>query len=320
MDQITSTISKIGIIPVVQIDKAEAASELADALIAGGLPCAEITFRTEAAEASIRTMAESKPDLLVGAGTVLSIEQVKRAVDAGAKFIVSPGLNPKVVSYCLLNNIPVLPGVSNAGDIEIALDLGLTEVKFFPAEACGGVKYLKALSAPYKKIRFMPTGGIHAGNVNDYLSLDPVFACGGSWMVNTDLINAGDFHAIEMLTKDAVSVMMGFRLAHVGINADDSVQAESTAKLLCAILGMPLVAKTESVFAGDIIEVMRNPYFGRNGHIGIKCNSLERTIFYLQNKGIQFKPDGYRTDAAGKITVAYLNEEFGGFAVHFVEK
>lgn len=320
MNQVFETISKIGIVPVIQIDKAESAAQLAGALIAGGLPCAEITFRTDAAEAGIREIAKSRPDMLVGAGTVLSEEQVKRAVDAGAKFVVSPGFNPKVVSYCLQNDIPVLPGVSNASDIEQALEFGLTELKFFPAEAGGGLKYLKALSAPYGKIMFMPTGGINAENVNEYLAFDHVFACGGSWMVNPKLINAGDFSSIEKLTREAVLLMLGFKLVHVGINSENSTQAENIARLLCGVLGTPLIDKTKSVFAGDCIEVMKIPYFGKNGHIGFKCNSLIRAVFYLQSRGVEFHPDGMNRDAAGNMTLAYLKDEFGGFAIHFVEK
>jgi len=319
MNGIIDAISKIGIVPVVQIDKADSALKLADALTAGGLPCAEITFRTDAAEASIRTITANRSDMLVGAGTVLSTEQVKKAADAGAKFIVSPGLNPKVVSYCLEIGIPVIPGISNARDIEAAMELGLTEVKFFPAEASGGVKYLEALSAPYRNIRFMPTGGINTENLNDYLACKNVFACGGSWMVNPKLIGAGDFDSIERLSKEAVLAMLGFRLAHVGINSENEAQAEQIARTLCDILGLPLAVKKESFFAGSAVEVMKDPWFGRNGHIGIKCNSLDRAVYHLQRRGYAFREDGFRTDASGKLTVAYLRDEIGGFAVHLVE-
>ncbi len=316
---IVDTLTKIGIVPVVQIGRAESAVQLADALIAGGVNCAEITFRTEAAEDSIRMIAQAKQNMIVGAGTVLAVEQVKRAVAAGAQFIVSPGFNPKVVQYCVDNGIPIIPGASNTSDIERALEFGLSEVKFFPAEASGGLKYLRAVSAPYKSVRFMPTGGINGDNLNDYLSFDRVFACGGSWMVGSKLINSGDFATIEKLTREAVSSMLGYKLAHVGINSEDSEQAQSIASLLCSVLGMPLVTKPESFFAGDAVEVMRAPYFGENGHIGIKCNSLDRAIYYMENKGLKFRPDGFRTDSSGKITVAYLQQEFGGFAIHLVE-
>lgn len=319
MNEVFDKISKIGIVPVVKIDNADLALDLADALISGGLPCAEITFRTDAAEEAIRAISENKPDLLVGAGTVLSVEQVKRAVRAGAKFIVSPGLNPKVVSYCVQNNILVIPGVSNAGDIEVALDLGLTNLKFFPAEAAGGLEYLKALSGPYGKVKFMPTGGINADNITKYLAYDHVFACGGSWMVDQRLISTGNFHQIELLTRQAVSVMLGFQLAHIGINAENDAQAESISTLICSVFNIPLTKKPESFFAGDSIEVMRSPYFGKCGHIAIKCNSIKRAMFHLENRGIEFNSKAFRFDAAGNITVAYLKEEIGGFAIHLVE-
>jgi 2-dehydro-3-deoxyphosphogluconate aldolase/(4S)-4-hydroxy-2-oxoglutarate aldolase len=193
------------IIPVVAIQDAGDALPLADALIRGGLPCAEITFRTAAAAAAIEAVAK-RGDIDVGAGTVLKVEQVKQAVDAGATFIVSPGFNPKVVSYCIDNGIPVTPGVSNPTDIEMALDFGLEILKFFPAEAFGGLKTLKAMSAPYTMMRFIPTGGIGPGNVLDYLKHPKVAACGGSWMVKSDLIAGGQFERITELTREAVAI------------------------------------------------------------------------------------------------------------------
>jgi 2-dehydro-3-deoxyphosphogluconate aldolase/(4S)-4-hydroxy-2-oxoglutarate aldolase len=193
------------IIPVVAIQDAEDALPLADALIRGGLPCAEITFRTAAAASAIKAVAQ-RGDILVGAGTVLTVDQVKQAVDAGATFIVAPGFNPKVVAYCIDKGIPVTPGVSNPTDIEMALDFGLEILKFFPAEAFGGLKTLKAMSAPYTMMRFIPTGGIGPGNVLDYLKHPKVAACGGSWMVKSDLIAGGQFERITELTREAVAI------------------------------------------------------------------------------------------------------------------
>ena len=204
MNKVLEEFSKIGIIPVIALDNVEDAAPLAKALCDGGLPCAEVTFRTAAAEESIRIMSEQFPEMLVGAGTVLTTEQVDRAVNAGAKFIVSPGLNPKVVKYCVEKGIPVTPGCSNPSDVEVAIELGLDVVKFFPAEAAGGVKMIKALSAPYGNVRFMPTGGISPANMEDYLSFPKVFACGGSWMVKKDLIQAGAFDRITELCRQAV--------------------------------------------------------------------------------------------------------------------
>ena len=191
------------LVPVIAIDKAEDADKLADALIAGGLPVAEITFRTAAAEASIKAMAK-RPEMVLGAGTVLNVDTVKKAVDAGAKFIVSPGFNPKVVSYCVQNKIPITPGVATPTEIEFALDHGLSVVKFFPAEAIGGIKTLKAFAAPYGMMRFIPTGGITEKNVGEYLSFKPVLACGGSWMVAKELLSAGNWAEVTRLTREAV--------------------------------------------------------------------------------------------------------------------
>ena len=193
------------IIPVVAIQDAGDALPLADALVRGGLPCAEITFRTAAAVSAIEAIAK-RGDIDVGAGTVLKVEQVQQAVDAGATFIVAPGFNPKVVAYCIDNGIPVTPGVSNPTDIEMALDYGLEVVKFFPAEAFGGLNTLKAMSAPYNMMRFIPTGGIGPGNVLDYLKHPKVAACGGSWMVKSDFIAGGQFERITELTREAVAI------------------------------------------------------------------------------------------------------------------
>ena len=194
------------IVPVVAIHDAGHSDALADALIEGGLPCAEITFRTGAAADAIRTMAK-RGDMLVGAGTVLTIDQVKQAVDAGATFMVAPGLNPRVVGYCREQNIPIIPGVATPTDIETALDLGLKILKYFPAEAFGGLKTLKAISAPYTAVKFIPTGGITAGNVIAYLEHPKVVACGGSWMVKSALIVAGQFDKITSLTREAVNLV-----------------------------------------------------------------------------------------------------------------
>lgn len=211
MNQVLEALSKIGIVPVVVINDAKDAKPLAEALIKGGLPCAEVTFRTDAAEESIRIISESFPEMLVGAGTVLTTEQVDRAVAAGAKFIVAPGLNPVVVEYCVKKGIPVVPGTATPSEMEQAMSFGLDVVKFFPAENNGGLSMIKAVAAPYVGLRFMPTGGINAENVRDYLKYDRILCCGGSWMVKGDLIKAGDFAKIEALTREAAAIVKEIR-------------------------------------------------------------------------------------------------------------
>ena len=205
-------IKKIGIVPVVVLDDAKDAVPLAQALVEGGLPCAEVTFRTAAAEESIRKITEAFPDMLVGAGTVLTTEQVDRAVGAGAKFIVAPGLNPVTVKYCQEKGIPVFPGILTPSEIEQALSLGLKVVKFFPAEPSGGLKMIQAMAAAYVGLKFMPTGGINAKNVGEYLADEKhILACGGSWMVKKDLIAAGEFEKIKEMTKEAAALVKEYR-------------------------------------------------------------------------------------------------------------
>ena len=211
MNDTLKHIGSTGIVPVVVLNKVSDAEPLAAALIAGGLPCAEVTFRTDAAEESIRSISKKFPDMFVGAGTVLSIEQVDHAIGAGAKFIVSPGLNPKVVEYCIKKGYPVCPGIMTPTELEVALGFGLDVVKFFPAENAGGLKMIKAMSAPYTMMKFMPTGGINATNVRDYLACDKILACGGSWMVKGDLVAAGDFAQIEKLTREAADIVKEIR-------------------------------------------------------------------------------------------------------------
>ena len=211
MTDLLEKLGVLGVVPVVKIERAEDAVELGRALLAGELPCAEITFRTVAAEEAIRRIASGLPEIIVGAGTVLSVDQADKAVSAGARFIVSPGFNQKVVDWCLQNEIPVTPGVMTPTEIDMALDLGLNILKFFPAEAIGGIAVLKAISAPYGGVKFIPTGGINQNNLADYLALPSVHCCGGSWLVKANLISAGKFDEITELAREAMSVVRRVR-------------------------------------------------------------------------------------------------------------
>jgi 2-dehydro-3-deoxyphosphogluconate aldolase / (4S)-4-hydroxy-2-oxoglutarate aldolase len=203
MNAIFEQLHKIGIIPVIKINDANQAVELAKALRSGGLPAAEITFRSEAAAKSISEIAKNVSDFMVCAGTVLSVENAKLAVESGAQAVISPGTNPEVVEWCLANNVTVIPGCATPSEIERCMRMGLKAVKLFPAEVVGGIKMLKALSGPYADMKFMPTGGINASNVNDYLKLSNVIACGGSWMVPEKLLDLGEFAQIELLSSEA---------------------------------------------------------------------------------------------------------------------
>ena len=211
MEKLIKQISDVGVVPVVKLDSADDALPLAAALKKGGLCCAEVTFRTDAAEESIRRISKEYPDFLVAAGTVLTPAQADAAMNAGASFVVSPGLNPEVVKHCIAKGYPIIPGVCTPSEVEMALSLGLKYLKFFPAEAAGGVKMIKAMAAPYTMVKFMPTGGIGVNNLKDYLDCKAVYACGGSWMVPADKIADGKFDEIADLTREAVELLKEIR-------------------------------------------------------------------------------------------------------------
>lgn len=211
MSTVAEKIAGFGVVPVVVLEDVKDAAPLAKALVEGGLPCAEVTFRTDAAEESIRIMTEKYPEMLVGAGTVLTTEQVDRAVAAGAKFIVSPGFDPEIVDYCIEKGITVTPGCVTPSEVAQGVKRGLKVLKFFPAEQFGGVATIKAMTAAYVGIKIMPTGGINPKNVREYLACDKIFACGGSWMVKGDMIKAGEFDKIEAMTKEAVEIVKEVR-------------------------------------------------------------------------------------------------------------
>lgn len=320
MNDILKRISDIGIVPVIKLDDAKNAAPLARALCRGGLPCAEVTFRTDACVESIKLMKKECPDMIVGAGTVLTTKQVDEAIEAGAEFIVSPGLNPDVVKYCVDKGITITPGCSNPSDIEQAIKYGLDVVKFFPAEAAGGLKMIKSMAAPYGNIKFFPTGGINADNITEYLSYNRVICCGGTWMVPSDLIEQGNFDGIEALTREAVENMFGFKIAHVGINCDTPEEAHGVADSFESIFGFSQNENPSSIFGATSVEIMKMPFLGKHGHIAIATNFVERAVKHLESKVVKFNEESavYRPD--GSMQAIYLKNEIGGFAVHLVRK
>jgi 2-dehydro-3-deoxyphosphogluconate aldolase/(4S)-4-hydroxy-2-oxoglutarate aldolase len=318
MNEVLQKLSNIGIVPVVVIDDVEKAVPLAKALVAGGIPCAEVTFRTAEAEEAIRRMAAEVPELIVGAGTVLTTEQADKAIAAGSKFLVSPGFNRKIVEYCNEKGYLITPGTSRPSDVEQAIECGLEVIKFFPAEAAGGLPMIKAMCGPYTNVKFMPTGGINAKNLNSYLAYDKIICCGGSWMVKGDLIKNNQFDKITELCKEAVEAMLGFEFAHVGINTENADVAAAAAKTFCDTFGFEYDDHSSAVFAGKGIEVRKQMFKGTNGHIAIKTNSVDRAIRYLTEiKGVEFDTES-ATIKNGKTTSIYLKNEVAGFAVHLV--
>ncbi len=320
MNEVLQRVYEIGVIPVIAIDDADKAVPLAKALVEGGLPAAEVTFRTAAGEEAIRRIAAEVPDMLVGAGTVLTKEQADRAIAAGSQFIVSPGFNPEVTRYVLDKGALMMPGTATPGEMEQAMSMGLDVVKFFPAEQNGGVAKLKALAGPYTSLRWMPTGGVNTKNLMDYLSFNKIIACGGTWMVKKDLIEGEKWDEIIHICQDAVKTMLGFQLAHVGINCADAAQAEQTSKTLCAIFGFDYKAGNSSNFAGSAVECNKAPGRGAHGHIAIATNNVDRAVYHLGRKGIQFDPSSRKTDAKGNTKAIYLQDELCGFAIHLVQK
>jgi len=318
MDMIEQ-LERTGIMPVIKLRDPADAVPLAKALLKGGIAAAEVTFRTDAAEESIRRIAAEVPEVLIGAGTVLTTENVDKAINAGAQFVVAPGFNPRIVDYCLERNMPVFPGINNPSQIEQGLERGLKVLKFFPAEASGGLKALKAMSAAYGDVRFMPTGGIGPGNLCDYLAFDKIVACGGSWMVKPELVEAGDFEGITRLTAEAVRTALGFELMHVGINGEDASSAASTAELFAKMFGFPLREGSRSWFASRGIEVTKEKFPGANGHIAIGTNRIQMAVHYLEGQGFRFREDT-AVRKNGKLVAIYLEAEAGGFALHLVQR
>ena len=314
MNEVLQTLSNIGIVPVIAIDDAAKAVPLAKALAAGGLPAAEVTFRTAAAEDTIRAIAKEVPDMVLGAGTVLTVEQADRAMAAGATFIVAPGYDPNVTQHVISKGGIMVPGTSTAGEMQQAMNQGCEVVKFFPAEANGGVAMLKNIGAALKGCRWMCTGGVNSKNVNDYLGYSQIVAVGGTWMCKKDLIEEEKWEEITAISKEAVKTMLGFSLAHVGVNCANEGEAEQTAKTLCALFGLEYKAGSSSIFAGSAVECMKAPYLGKNGHIAIATNNLDRAVYHLGRQGVEFD------ESTRKPKAIYLKGEVGGFAIHLVQK
>lgn len=317
-DQLMKKIQTIGLVPVVKIDDAANAVPLAKAMIAGGLPVAEVTFRTAAAEEAITNIAREVPEMLLGAGTVTNVEFAKKAVAAGAKFLVSPGFNPAVVDWALEHNVPIVPGVCTPSDIEAGLSRNLSTLKFFPAEASGGVDMLKNFAGPFPNLMFMPTGGINAKNLGSYASLSNVLAVGGSWMVKGDLIENENWDEITALCAEAVQALQGLRFAHMGIN-ETSKEAALKAAAAFELLGMTKKVGNSSTFLNSDIEVTHAPFNGTHGHIGFACYNVDRTASYLESKGFTIDQESVKRNDNGTMKSCYFNEEIAGFAFHLIK-
>ena len=316
---VSERLARSAVVPVVVLDDAKDAVATAKALLAGGVDVMEITFRTAAAADSIKAVAESCPDMLVGAGTVITLEQCKKAVECGAKFIVSPGFDEAVVRWCVENGIAVTPGCVTPTEIMAAMKRGLSVLKFFPAGVYGGLSAMKALSAPFGSIRFVPTGGVNEKNCGEYSAAPFVHAIGGSWVCTKADIAAHNFEKITQLCKAARAAILGFEVGHVGVNCKDDAEAQAVCDKLTDAFSFPAKIGNSSNFSTDAIEVMKGCGRGVNGHIAIRTNKVSMAVAELEKRGYHIIPESvkYKGD---RMTLAYLEGDFGGFAVHLVQK
>jgi len=310
--------AQYGVIPVINIPGEEFAQPLAEALTQGGLPLIEVTLRNEHSLGALKRMKQSMPGMTAGAGTVLSISQVDQALEAGADFIVTPGMNPKVVEYCLKKNIPVLPGCVTPTEIEAGMSLGLSLFKFFPSEQLGGVRTIEELSGPYRNVRFIPTSGINLQNLPAYMSCPSVAAVGGSLMAPSPLVQAKDWDGIVQRCKQVVRASHGFHIVHVGLNGANAQEGEERAKRFAEIFDLPYLPGGKSDFAGTMLESGKTKFPGTNGHIAVGTYNVERAAAYLQAKNIALREDWRKVDSQGRLVSVYLEEEIGGFAIHLL--
>ena len=316
---VLSRLAAAGVVPVVVLDKAEDAVPTAKAMAAGGIDVMEITFRTAAAADSIRAVAAEVPEMLVGAGTVMNLEQCKLAVECGAKFIVSPGYDEEIVAWCVENGVAVTPGCVTPTEIMAALKHGLKVVKFFPANVYGGLSAIKALSGPFVGLKFIPTGGVNQQNLGEFVSNPSIHAVGGSWVCPKADIAAHNFDKITQLCAEARRSVMGFELAHVGVNCESADESLAVCEELEKAFDFEVKTGNSSNFASTGVEVMKSMYLGKNGHLAIRTNKIEAAIAELEKRGFAVDMDTakYKGD---RMVAVYLKNEIGGFAIHLLQK
>lgn len=317
--QVLDEIAKIGMIPVISIDKEERAVPLAKALTKGGLPLMEVMFRTPAAAESIRRIAKEMPDFIIGAGTVLTVEQVEKAAECGAKFLVAPGFNPEVCKAAARVGLPMVPGCTSPTEIEAARVLGLHVLKFFPAVQNGGVPAMGLLAGPYPDVRFVPTGDLTRPLCKEYLAFHKVAAAGGDFMLSYDDIHSDNYEKIAQDVEDTILGYLNFHIAHVGLNAETKEQSCAMADKLGAVFKLKSSVNEKSVMSGRLFEVMHHPFYYEKGHIAVGTADATRAYYYLKRCGVEFIEDTVSRDANGRVIAAYLKQDFGGFALHLLQ-
>lgn len=311
-------LAQSGVVPVVVLEDAKDAVPTAKAMLAGGIDVMEITFRTAAAADSIKAVAQECPDMVVGAGTVINLEQCKLAVECGAKFIVSPGYDEETVAWCCDNGIPVTPGCVTPTEIMMALKHGLKVLKFFPANVYGGLSAIKSLAGPFGGVKFIPTGGVNAQNLAEFISSPYIHAVGGSWICPKADIAAGNFDKITALCKEARKTLLGFEVAHIGINTPDADAAMDVCKAFNDAFDFNVKQGNSSNFASTGVEVMKTMFKGANGHIAIRTNKMIPAIAEMERRGYEMDMDSVKDK--NNIKAVYFKNEIGGFAVHLLQK
>ena len=311
-------LAQSGVVPVVVLEDAKDAVPTAKAMLAGGIDVMEITFRTAAAADSIKAVAQECPDMVVGAGTVINLEQCKLAVECGAKFIVSPGYDEETVAWCCDNGIPVTPGCVTPTEIMMALKHGLKVLKFFPANVYGGLSAIKSLAGPFGGVKFIPTGGVNAQNLAEFISSPYIHAVGGSWICPKADIAAGNFDKITALCKEARKTLLGFEVAHIGINTPDADAAMDVCKAFNDAVDFNVKQGNSSNFASTGVEVMKTMFKGANGHIAIRTNKMIPAIAEMERRGYELDMDSVKDK--NNIKAVYFKNEIGGFAVHLLQK
>lgn len=311
-------LAQSGVVPVVVLEDAKDAVPTAKAMLAGGIDVMEITFRTAAAADSIKAVAQECPDMVVGAGTVINLEQCKLAVECGAKFIVSPGYDEETVAWCCDNGIPVTPGCVTPTEIMMTLKHGLKVLKFFPANVYGGLSAIKSLAGPFGGVKFIPTGGVNAQNLAEFISSPYIHAVGGSWICPKADIAAGNFDKITALCKEARKTLLGFEVAHIGINTPDADAAMDVCKAFNDAFDFNVKQGNSSNFASTGVEVMKTMFKGANGHIAIRTNKMIPAIAEMERRGYELDMDSVKDK--NNIKAVYFKNEIGGFAVHLLQK
>ena len=311
-------LAQSGVVPVVVLEDAKDAVPTAKAMLAGGIDVMEITFRTAAAADSIKAVAQECPDMVVGAGTVINLEQCKLAVECGAKFIVSPGYDEETVAWCCDNGIPVTPGCVTPTEIMMALKHGLKVLKFFPANVYGGLSAIKSLAGPFGGVKFIPTGGVNAQNLAEFISSPYIHAVGGSWICPKADIAAGNFDKITALCKEARKTLLGFEVAHIGINTPDADASMDVCKAFNDAFDFNVKQGNSSNFASTGVEVMKTMFKGANGHIAIRTNKMIPAIAEMERRGYELDMDSVKDK--NNIKAVYFKNEIGGFAVHLLQK